>query len=104
MSNLWSTVLAIPLFVGIVLLLSTLAAVAYSIPLVFLWNYAIVNMFGLGEVTILQMAAFLILILILRYWIHLGHLSTENIDMSNPTTKIDWNAFIEKMNSKKLEA
>ena len=69
-------------------------------------NYGSINtnMVGFNEVTLFQMAAFLVLILILRYWIHLGHLSTENINMSNPTTKIDWNAFVEKMNSKKYEA
>ena len=104
MSNFWSTFLLVPLFVGAFLLLSTIIALLYSVPLVYLWNYAIPNMFGFNEVTLFQMAAFLVLILILRYWIHLGHLSTENINMSNPTTKIDWNAFVEKMNSKKYEA
>ena len=104
MSNFWSTFLLVPLFVGAFLLLSTITALLYSVPLVYLWNYAIPNMFGFNEVTLFQMAAFLVLILILRYWIHLGHLSKENINMSNPTTKIDWNAFVEKMNSKKYEA
>ena len=104
MSNFWSTLLLVPLFIGAFLLLSTFTAILYSIPLVYLWNYAVTTMFGVNEITIFQMAAFLVLILILRYWIHLGHLSTSDIDMSNPTTKIDWNLFIEKMNSKKYEA
>ena len=104
MSNFWRTALSIPLFIGTFLLLSMLTALLYSIPLVYLWNYAATAMFGLNEVTIYQMAAFLVLILIFRYWIYLGHISSENINMANPTTKIDWNAFVEKMNSKKYEA
>ena len=44
------------------LLLSTLTAIVYSVPLVYLWNYAMTSMFGFSEVTIYQMAAFLVLI------------------------------------------
>ena len=99
MSNFWSTVLTIPIFIGAFLLLSTLTAIIYSVPLVYLWNYTITNMFGFPEVTIYQMAAFLVFILILRYWIHLGHIDTNNL--SNPTSKIDWNKFVDKMNNKK---
>ena len=105
MSNFWSIVLAIPVFIGAFLLLSTLTAIVYSVPLVYLWNYAMTSMFGFSEVTIYQMAAFLVFILILRYWIHLGHIDSN--DLSNPTSKIDWNKFIEKMNNpkqKKYEA
>ena len=99
MSNFWSIVLAIPLFIGTFLLLSTLMAIMYSIPLVYLWNYAITSMFGYPEVTIYQMAAFLVFILVVRYWIHIGHIGTN--DLSNPTSKIDWNKFVDKMNNKK---
>ena len=99
MSNFWSTVLAIPIFIGSLLLVSTLAAILYSVPLVYLWNYTMTSMFGFSEVTIYQMAAFLVLILIFRYWIHLGHIDSN--DLSNPTSKIDWNRFIDKMNNKK---
>ena len=63
MSNFWSTFLLVPLFVGAFLLLSTITALLYSVPLVYLWNYAIPNMFGFNEVTLFQMAAFLVLIL-----------------------------------------
>ena len=99
MSTFWSTLLAIPLFVGAFLLLSSITAIIYSVPLVYLWNYAMTSMFGFSEVTIYQMAAFLVFILILRYWIHIGYL--ESNDLSNPTSKIDWNRFIDKMNNKK---
>ena len=99
MSTFWSTFLTIPLFVGAFLLLSTITAILYSVPLVYLWNYAMTSMFGFSEVTIYQMAAFLVVILILRYWIHIGHL--ESNDLSNPTSKIDWNKFIDRMNNKK---
>ena len=99
MSTFWSTFLTIPLFVGAFLLLSSITAIIYSVPLVYLWNYAMTSMFGFSEVTIYQMAAFLVFILILRYWIHIGHL--ESNDLSNPTSKIDWNRFIDKMNNKK---
>ena len=99
MSTFWSTVFAIPLFIGSFLLLSVLTAFLYSVPLVYLWNYAMTSMFGFPEVTIYQMAAFLVFILILRYWIHIGHI--ESNDLSNPTSKIDWNRFIDKMNNKK---
>ena len=99
MSTFWSTLLAIPLFVGAFLLLSSITAIIYSVPLVYLWNYTMTSMFGLSEVTIYQMAAFLVFILILRYWIHIGHI--ESNDLSNPTSKIDWNKFIDKMNNKK---
>ena len=99
MSTFWSTFLTIPLFVGAFLLLSTITAILYSVPLVYLWSYAMTSMFGFSEVTIYQMAAFLVFILILRYWIHIGHL--ESNDLSNPTSKIDWNKFIDKMNNKK---
>jgi len=99
MSTFWSTVFAIPLFIGSFLLLSVLTAFLYSVPLVYLWNYAMTSMFGFSEVTIYQMAAFLVFILILRYWIHIGHI--ESNDLSNPTSKIDWNRFIDKMNNKK---
>ena len=99
MSTFWSTFLTIPLFVGAFLLLSTITAILYSVPLVYLWNYAMTSMFGFSEVTIYQMAAFLVFILILRYWIHIGYL--ESNDLSNPTSKIDWNRFIDKMNNKK---
>ena len=105
MSTFWSTVLAIPIFIGSFLVISTLAAILYSVPLVYLWNYAMTSMFGFSEVTVYQMAAFLVFILILRYWIHIGHI--ESNDLSNPTSKIDWNKFIEKMNNpkqKKYEA
>ena len=99
MSTFWSTFLTIPLFVGAFLLLSSITAIIYSVPLVYLWNYAMTSMFGFSEVTIYQMAAFLVFILILRYWIHIGHL--ESNDLSNPTSKIDWNKFIDRMNKKK---
>ena len=99
MSNFWSTILAIPLFVGAFLAISALAAILYSVPLVYLWNYAMTSMFGFSEVTIYQMAAFLVFILILRYWIHIGHV--ESNDLANPTSKIDWNIFVDKMNNKK---
>ena len=99
MSTFWSTFLTIPLFVGAFLLLSSITAIIYSVPLVYLWNYAMTSMFGFSEVTIYQMAAFLVFILILRYWIHIGHL--ESNDLSNPTSKIDWNKFIDRMNNKK---
>tara|TARA_B100002003_G_C13628049_1_gene321525 strand:+ start:147 stop:464 length:318 start_codon:yes stop_codon:yes gene_type:complete len=105
MNNFWSIVLAIPVFIGTFLLLSTLTAIVYSVPLVYLWNYAMTSMFGFPEVTMYQMAAFLVLILILRYWIHLGHIDSNGL--SNPTSKIDWNKFIDKMNNpkqKKYEA
>ena len=105
MSNFWSIVLAIPVFIGAFLLLSTLTAIVYSVPLVYLWNYAMTSMFGFSEVTVYQMATFLVLILILRYWIHLGHIDSNSL--SNPTSKIDWNRFIDKMNNpkqKKYEA
>ncbi len=99
MSTFWSTFLTIPLFVGAFLLLSTITAILYSVPLVYLWNYAMTSMFGFSDVTIYQMAAFLVFILIVRYWIHIGHL--ESNDLSNPTSKIDWNKFIDRMNNKK---
>ena len=99
MSTFWSTLLAIPLFVGAFLLLSSITAIIYSVPLVYLWNYAMTSMFGFSEVTIYQRAAFLVFILILRYWIHIGHI--ESNDLSNPTSKIDWNKFIDRMNNKK---
>ena len=99
MNNFWSIVLAIPVFIGSFLLISTLAAILYSVPLVYLWNYAMTSMFGFSEVTVYQMVAFLVLILILRYWIHLGHIDSNGL--SNPTSKIDWNKFIDKMNNPK---
>ncbi len=99
MNTFWSTFLTIPLFVGAVLLLSTITAILYSVPLVYLWNYAMTSMFGFSDVTIYQMAAFLVFILIVRYWIHIGHI--ESNDLSNPTSKIDWNKFVDKMNNKK---
>ena len=99
MSTFWSTFLTIPLFVGAFLLLSSITAIIYSVPLVYLWNYAMTSMFGFSEVTIYQMAAFLVFILIVRYWIHIGHI--ESNDLSNPTSKIDWNKFVDKMNNKK---
>ena len=99
MSRVWSTFFTIPLFVGAFLLLSSITAIIYSVPLVYLWNYAMTSMFGFSEVTIYQMAAFLVFILILRYWIHLGHIDSN--DLSNPTSKIDWNKFVDKMNNKK---
>jgi len=51
MNNFWSIVLAIPVFIGTFLLLSTLTAIVYSVPLVYLWNYAMTSMFGFPEVT-----------------------------------------------------
>ena len=67
MSNFWSIVLAIPVFIGSFLLISTLAAILYSVPLVYLWNYAMTSMFGFSEVTVYQMATFLVLILIQNF-------------------------------------
>ncbi len=99
MSTFWSTALTIPLFVGAFLLLSSITAIVYSIPLVYLWNYAMTRMFGFPDVTIYQMAAFLVFILILRYWIEIGHI--ESNDLSNPTSKIDWTKFVDRMNNKK---
>jgi hypothetical protein len=99
MSTFWSTALTIPLFVGAFLLLSSITAIVYSIPLVYLWNYAMTSMFGFPDVTIYQMAAFLVFILILRYWIEIGHI--ESNDLSNPTSKIDWTKFVDRMNNKK---
>ena len=99
MNNFWSIVLAIPVFIGSFLLISMLAAILYSVPLVYLWNYAMTSMFGFPDVTIYQMAAFLVFILILRYWIEIGHI--ESNDLSNPTSKIDWTKFVDRMNNKK---
>ena len=101
MSIFWSTVLAIPLFIGTVLLLSTLSALLYSVPLVYLWNYAVAEMFGLPEATFIQMAAFLVFILILRYWLHITDTIDDSSNFSNPVGKVDWNSFVDKMKNSK---
>jgi len=101
MSRFWSTLLAIPLFVGTVILLSTLTAFLYSIPLVYLWNFAVTVMFDLPEVTIIQMTAFLVFILILRYWLHVTDTTDDSSNFSNPVTRVDWSSFIDKMNNPK---
>ena len=101
MNRVWNTFFTIPLFIGTVLLLSTLMAILYSVPLVYLWNFAITAMFGLPEVTIIQMTAFLVFILILRYWLHVTDTTDDSSNFSNPVTRVDWSSFIDKMNNPK---
>ena len=106
MSSLLRMIIIAPLFVGVTIVLTTATAFLYSIPMVLLWNYAMTSMFNLPEATIYQMTAFLVLALIFRYWIHITDL-TDNHDLKNPVSKIDWNKFIEQMNNpfrKKYEA
>ena len=106
MSSLLRMIIVAPIFVIVTIVLTTATAFLYSIPMVLLWNYVMTSMFNLPEVTIYQMTAFLVLALIFRYWIHITDL-TDNNNLKNPVSKIDWNKFIEQINTpfrKKYEA